>query len=101
MTEENNNLPSQNVADSERSGDRRLSSCSLSSVVLQFPPLEKCRVCAGSGLTWVIQRRTKRQQAGSTCTACQGTGRVRNTDPVVVDSPENDKMEQPPLTEKR
>ena len=28
MIEENNNLPSQDVADSERSGDRRLSTCS-------------------------------------------------------------------------
>ena len=31
MTEEKNNLPSQDVADSERSGDRRLSTCSASS----------------------------------------------------------------------
>lgn len=64
--------------------------CSEVAVILQFPALEKCRDCAGSGLTWNIQRRTKRQQVGSTCQTCRGTGRVRNTEPVIVDDPQND-----------
>ena len=33
MPEENNNMPSHDVADSERSGDRRLSTCSASSEI--------------------------------------------------------------------
>ena len=60
--------------------------CSESSVILQFPPLEKCNDCAGSGLTWNVQRRTKRQQVASSCPTCHGTGRVRNLEPVIVDS---------------
>ena len=63
--------------------------CSEVAVILQFPALEKCRDCAGSGLTWNIQRRTKRQQVGSTCKTCRGTGRARNTEPVIVDDPQN------------
>lgn len=63
--------------------------CSEVAVILQFPALEKCRDCAGSGLTWNIQRRTKRQQVGSTCQTCRGTGRVRNIEPVIVNDPQN------------
>lgn len=63
--------------------------CSEVGLILQFPALEKCRDCAGSGLTWNIQRRTKRQQVGSACRTCRGTGRARNTEPVIVDNPQN------------
>lgn len=52
-------------------------------VIIQFPPLEKCTACAGSGLTWSIQRRTKRAQVASACQNCNGTGRVRNLESII------------------
>lgn len=46
--------------------------------IIEFPKLEKCGQCSGSGLTWSFQRRTKRAQVSSSCPACRGTGKVRN-----------------------
>lgn len=58
------------------------------------PRSKKCRECAGSGLTWSIQRRTKRQQAAANCKACSGTGKTRNTEfAVLADSPQNQTLE--------
>ena len=55
-------------------------------MILRFPELEKCSDCAGHGLTWNVQRRTKRQQVASSCHTCHGTGRVRSLLPVIMDS---------------
>ena len=51
---------------------------SESAIIIAFPALEKCRECAGSGLTWSFQRRTKRRQAAAKCTLCGGHGKTRN-----------------------
>jgi len=47
--------------------------------ILQFPDLKKCRDCSGSGLTWIIQRRSKFHQVCAACKSCRGTGRTRIT----------------------
>jgi len=46
--------------------------------ILQFPPITKCLQCAGTGLTWSIQRRSGRNQAAAKCPACAGSGKSRN-----------------------
>ena len=56
----------------------------MSAEIIEFPKLVKCRQCAGSGLTWSFQRRTKRAQVASSCTACKGQGKVRATDEITT-----------------
>lgn len=50
----------------------------MSAEIIEFPKLKKCRECAGSGLTWSFQRRTKRAQVASSCIKCGGTGISRD-----------------------